>query len=322
VADSQASPPATRQEPITNVNLKLLQTFMLVAELKSFKAAAAETRRSQSAVSMQIKQLEQQIGLTLFKRTTRDVRLTPEGAQLLVSTQRGLQEVAFGLRQIQETAEVGRGRVLLGCSPSIGATYLPGILADFQREYPGIQVLLSEERSVDLVESIREGRIDFCLAVAINAPDLDVEPVLADQLYALVPNGMAAGYERTISLRELAKLPLLHFHAVSMMAQISENAARAHGITLNIRFRCIQAQTLVAMAEAGLGAAIMRQSLAETAHSPSTRKLLIVEPTMTEHFSLIRVKGRKLSPAAARLSELIRERMRSRNEQRAIDQVI
>src|SRR5690606_21728085 len=87
----------TMDAPITKVNLKLLQSFMLVAEHKSFRAAADLTYRSQSAVSSQIKQLELQLGVPLFHRTTRSVRLTAAGEKLLTTTRRALREISFGL---------------------------------------------------------------------------------------------------------------------------------------------------------------------------------------------------------------------------------
>src|SRR3546814_6651447 len=95
--------------PIMNVNLKLLQVFLLVAEHCSFRSAAVAANRSKSAISTQIKQLEGQLGVALFHRTTRSVSLTAEGQELVDCVRRALYEVDAGLRKIAEYAELRRG---------------------------------------------------------------------------------------------------------------------------------------------------------------------------------------------------------------------
>ena len=121
-------------QPIMKVNLKLLQVFLLVAEHASFRSAADQARRSQSSVSTQIKQLEGQLGVALFHRTTRSVRLTAEGEQLLGCVRRALHEVEAGLRKIEEAVDMRRGHVSIACSPTVASTRLPLVLAAFGKD--------------------------------------------------------------------------------------------------------------------------------------------------------------------------------------------
>ncbi len=104
-----------------NVNLKLMHTFLLVAEHNSFCRAAEFSNRSQSAVSMQIRQLEMQLGVSLFHRTTRRVRLTHEGELLLGSARRAVTELQIGLRQIKEAIDVQRGSPARARAPALAA---------------------------------------------------------------------------------------------------------------------------------------------------------------------------------------------------------
>ena len=110
-------------------NLKALQIFVVVADLSSFRKAAEVMNRSQSAISSQIKLLEEQIGVTLFHRTTRRVQLTAEGEQLLSHAQRAIAALEMGLRQIKDAANLKVGHIAMGCIPSIASTVLPDILA-------------------------------------------------------------------------------------------------------------------------------------------------------------------------------------------------
>lgn len=303
-------PPDANAAALAQINLKLLQTFMLVAENRSFKEAADRANRSQSAISMQIKHLEDQLGAKLFNRTTRTVKLTPEGSKLFASTQRGLQEVGLGLRNVQEALAIRRGQVALACAPTIASTHLPRILAEFKRDYPGIKMLLSELKSADLYRVIEGDAVDFGIGPISDDPDLDFEPLLDDSLYAFIPLQMCPHDRRTITLAELSALPLLHYHTTTLMGAMFEREAAARGIALNVQYRCIQTETLVAMAEAGIGAAILTRSIVRFAEPNHSRVYQIVEPEFVHRYGIVRKRGKELSPAAERLAQLIRVSLR------------
>ena len=243
-------------KPLAHVNLKLLQTFMLVGEHSSFRTAAEKSFRSQSAVSAQIRQLEEQLGVSLFHRTTRSVRLTDEGQQLLVCARRALLEVESGLRKIQESADVRRGRVSLSCSPTIAETRLARVLAAFEQDYPGIEVHVRELTSAALFDSVRKREVDFGIGPVIETSEFHFEPVLDDPFYALVPKRFVETTKDTISLATLANMPLLVLNHATALRGMLEATMKERHLTLTTRYEFTQAQTLISMASAGLGAAI------------------------------------------------------------------
>lgn len=294
--------------PVTDLNLRLLQTFMLVADKLSFRAAAEQTHRSQSAVSTQVRQLEEQLGITLLHRTTRSVELTPEGRELLAGTKRALHEVGLGLRNIRESADLKRGRVALACSPSVAATRLPQLLAAFQREHPQVRISLSEQHSAEIFQAVRQGEADFGIGPRVESVDDDIrfETILDDPIVALVPRSLLGGRRSTITLEELVALPLLlHTNGTAMRLMV-ERACKERGLKFESHYQCMQMQTLVAMASAGLGAAILPQSVLGDTPAPTVQALRLVEPALTRQVSLVTVRGRALSPAAARLAEVVR----------------
>ena len=118
-----ALPPASGR----HVNLNLLPVFVLVAEHLSFREAAKRTARSQSAVSAQIRLLEQQLSVPLFNRTTRSVKLTPFGEIFLESARESVHALDLGLNRIREAALGETGSIALTCSPSIAGKILPPI---------------------------------------------------------------------------------------------------------------------------------------------------------------------------------------------------
>jgi len=293
--------------PVANVNLKLLQTFLLVSEHSSFRTAAEKTFRSPSAVSAQIRQLEDQLGVALFHRTTRSVRLTGEGLQLLECAQRALQEVDSGLRKIQESADVRRGRVALSCSPTIAETRLARVLAAFEKDFPGIEVSVRELTSAALFESVRRREVDFGIGPSIETSEFTFEPILDDPFYALVPKRFVTTNKSTISLSTLANMPMLVLNTATALRGMLEATLKERNLTFSNRYEFTQAQTLISMATAGLGAAILPKVALPEKLGPSVYSLRIVNPPLLRQVCIITLRGHSLSPASVRLAELLRQ---------------
>ncbi|MDH2329013.1 LysR family transcriptional regulator [Cereibacter sp. SYSU M97828] len=291
------------------INLKLLQTFMIVAENRSFREAADQVGRSQSAISTQIRQLEDQLGLPLFNRTTRQVNLTPEGAELLAHARRAVGEVEQGLRHIMEAADLRRGRVTLACAPTIASTRLPHILAAFEKDHPDIRIVVHELKSVDLFQRIRDGEVDFGLGPVIGDGDLDFRTVLREDVHIFASPRFLPDDHKTIAFDDLADIPLIQFPMTTVMGQMIAATAHARGITLNTRYECVQGQTLIALASAGLGAAVMTGTLIRSAAGSGMRRPRIVDPGLTQDFAIVTLKGKTLSPTAQHLAGLIAAKM-------------
>lgn len=290
-----------------NVNLKLLQAFLLVGETSSFRTAAEMSYRSTSAVSAQIRQLEEQLGVTLFHRTTRNVRLTDEGEQLLACARRALMEVEEGLRKIQEAADIRRGRVSLSCSPTLAATRLARVLAAFEKDYPGIEVFVRELSSEALMDSVRQREVDFGIGPVIASHEFSFEPLLEDPLYALVPKRFITTSKDTIALATLTNMPLLLLSQSNALREYLDTMLAERNLTMNTRYQFTQAQTLISMASAGLGAAILPRVVLPPVIDPNTYALRIVSPSLSREMALITVRGQSLSPASRRLAELLKQ---------------
>jgi DNA-binding transcriptional LysR family regulator len=292
---------------LARVNLKLLQTFLLVAEENSFRTAAEKSFRSPSAVSSQIRQLEEQLGVALFHRTTRSVQLTTEGVQLLECAQRAVQELESGLRKIRESADMRRGRVALSCSPTVAETRLARALAAFEKDYPGIEVSVREATSAALFDSVRKREVDFGIGPSIETSEFQFDPVLDDPLFALVPKRLLPTARRSVSLATLTNMPLLVLSPATALRGMLESAMRERQLEFTTRYEFSQAQTLISMATAGLGAAILPKIALPARVSASTHVLRIVSPALSREVSIITLGGQRLSPASQRLVQLLKE---------------
>ncbi|TWT11652.1 LysR family transcriptional regulator [Reyranella sp. CPCC 100927] len=288
------------------INFNLLRTFLLVADNGSFRDASEMVHRSQSAVSAQIKLLERQVGAELFHRTTRSVKLTRAGQQLFDSARRGLREVDAGIREIQETIAMQIGRVSLASTPVAAATLLPPVLAAFEKDYPAVRIFVKELPSTDLYASVLRGDVDFGIAPQVEAQDFDFEPVLQEDIIALVPRSLMPADTDRIGLKDLSKMPVLMQDNATSLRLLLDQAAERAGITLTSKYECFQAQTLIAMVDMQLGAAILPKSIVPSKPSKRMQALRIVSPTLTRTVGLVTVRGQRFSPTADRLAQVVR----------------
>lgn len=290
-------------------NLKAIQIFVIVAETCSFRKAAEILHRSQSAVSTQIKLLENQIGVSLFHRTTRRVQLTAEGEKLLVHAQRAVASIELGLRQIREAANIQLGHIAMGCVPSIAATLLPPVLAEFQRKRTGIKLELRELASAPLLDSIRRQEIYFGIGPEVDqAGDFEFTPIASEPIYALIPQPSCLPGRDTISLAELTQHTVVLASSSAALRNSLNRELAARGLEITNSFEVIHAQTMLAFAQAGLGTAILPRIMIPDPLDATLQALPIIEPELQRTICLITLKGNSLSPAALELTNLIVER--------------
>lgn len=296
-----------------NINLKLLQGFLLVADTRSFRKAAEESNRTPSALTAQIKQLEAQLGVPLFTRTTRNVSLTPEGLHLLGKARQALATVSEGLEEIRDAAKTRRAVVSLASSPTITATLLPAILLDFQRNQPRITVRVRELLLPDLLESICRQEVDFGVSwPGQGMGDFHFESLVRDPVCAIMPLDHPLAKRRRITISDLAGHALVLFAgtgAATLRRQI-DDAAEASGTRLSVRYEVQQPPTVAAFVAMGLGVGLIPRVAVPPAEAPRLRITPISEPALVRQLGLITVKGKAMGASAAALAAQIRRAFR------------
>lgn len=303
--------PSRHSVKAVKINFKFLATFLAVAEHSSFRKAADHLFISMPAVSMQIKQLEEQLGVALFQRTTRKVDLTAEGEQLMITARRAMAELESGLAQLRQTADVQQGHLSFGCVPTIASSRLPSILTEFAKRYPGVSVHVRELPQRELLEAVRRSEIDFGIGpVEERKSDLDFSSIFVDDYVALLPKTYADKGRAGISLRELAKMPLLTLGTSTLFREHLNQALKTTGLVAEPNYEFTHVTTLVAMAEAGLGIAILpRVAIPAKTRLKTVR---INNPSLSRTIGIVKIKGHTLSPAATRLVELCNQRLASK----------
>jgi LysR family hydrogen peroxide-inducible transcriptional activator len=170
------------------VNLRDLEYLVAVADARSFRQAAAACEVSQPTLSTQLKKLETELGVTLVDRSAPPLTLTSVGERIVARARVILEQV----KEIRQEAALDRdaegGALRLGAFPTLGPYLLPHVVAGVRERFPALKLLLTEEKSADLLAMLEAGRLDaVLLALPVSEPGLHVEPLFREELLLAVP---------------------------------------------------------------------------------------------------------------------------------------
>jgi DNA-binding transcriptional LysR family regulator len=297
-----------------NVTLKHLHAFVAVAREGSFTAAAKRLALSQPALTIQINQLEEELGVRLLDRTTRRVSLSDSGAEFLPSAERLLADFESAIAEVREVAERRRGRVGVATLPSIAVKLMPGIVAEFQAAYPGVSVHLHDANASGVQRRVRRKEVDFGLASQFEPdPDLAFETVLHDR-FGLVcrhdhPLARDGGPIRWAALEGHAYLGLARDTGIRPLL---ESVDPLPATLRQPQVEVSNIATLEGMLRAGVGISALPELAVPRGDDGNIVFRRLVEPELTRAICLISRRGRSLAPAAQSLRDRILARLRDR----------
>ncbi|MGH3855907.1 MAG: LysR family transcriptional regulator [Pseudonocardiaceae bacterium] len=241
------------------MQLQQLVYFLAVARTRHFTRAAALTHVAQPSLSKQIHCLERELGSELFHRARGNVTLTPAGEVLVPLAKRILADVETARLQVHELAELRQGRLRLGATPSLCTGPLAHALAHFGARYPGIQLVIDESGSRDLVRQLAEGAIDLAMITSPahrGDPALDTVPILREQLIVAVPRTMDLDLE-SFDIGDLRDRPLVMFREGYDLRAMTLTACQRAGFSPRFAIEGGEMDAVLSFVEAGLGIAVV-----------------------------------------------------------------
>lgn len=237
-------------------DLRLLRAFATVAERGGFSAAAETLHVTQPALSRRIGELESLLGLRLFDRTSRRVRLTPAGEDLLA---RSLELLKAGeaLRERSHALAAGKaGTLRIGCAPMVMESVVAPMLAQYRRRFPDVDVQLHEHGGARALEGVLRGELHAALA-SLPEPRLKMRLLFPWRLVAVVSSAHPLAHARTVEVAKLAVEPILTLPREFGTRALFDAGCETAGVRPAVRMEAAAAQTLVAAARAGYGVAIV-----------------------------------------------------------------
>jgi DNA-binding transcriptional LysR family regulator len=246
------------------MEIRQLRYFRAIARAGSFSAAAAGEFVVQSALSQQIRKLEEELGVKLFERTTRSVRLTRDGAQLLELADRVLDDVELVRAEADALRGVVRGKVAVGmmeCPPA--GLEMALLLRDFHAGHPGVEVALRSGGSDRMVDEVRSGALDFAILGLPPSPlpdRLAARTLLTEDLVGVVEAGhRLAGRTRAASLADEV---FVDFPQGYGLREQTDHCFAEAGIERRVAFEVVRVEEMIRFAALGLGIAVLPRSIA------------------------------------------------------------
>lgn len=236
-----------------------LAYFVAVAEARHFTQAAERMRVAQPSLSKQIKALEDDLGARLFSRARGNVTLTAAGEALLPLARRILADADTARQEVAQLAGLRRGRVRLGATPSLCAGLMADALARFHRSYPGIELMVEEGGSRDLIRALARGQLDLSLIIMplqSDDPSLVTEEILRENLVVVSPSHeqIKGPYLR---IEDLRGRPMVMFRRGYDLREATLAACRQAGFEPRFAVQGGEMDAVLRFVEAGLGVAVV-----------------------------------------------------------------
>lgn len=290
-----------------NLSTRQLRAFVALADERHFTRAAQRCHLTQPAFSALIRGIEEDAGVRLFDRSTRHVELTAEGQVLDAGARRLLTELELLSEDLRDHAAKRRGRVALAALPSLAAGWLPTILADFRRQYPGIALDLRDALLDACLDMVLQGTVDFAVAAQrADMTDLDSEFLQADRYHLVCPEDHPLARAERVRMQDVVRQPMIQLARSSSVRQVLEHAvgARLPPPVLEVEHLA----TVTGLVAAGLGVSVVPAMTLFHFRRPGLAVRPLAGKGLARSLYLVKRRGRTLSVAAQALYDALKER--------------
>ncbi|WP_277968600.1 LysR family transcriptional regulator [Sphingomonas echinoides] len=288
-------------------SLSSLRLFLQVAQTCSFSETARLANLSQPALSRTIKLLEEDLGVRLFDRNSRNVALTAAGAALMPTVERLAGDFDLAFQALRQTFAGQRGRVIVGALPSAAAHVLPAIIAGFRQSHPHVEIILRDNLSGALYQQMIDRMIDFAIT---TPPDIDngfrFDPLMDDECVLVCRHEDAAAMPAPVAWSVFGEHPFIAMAPRSSVRLLTDTAFAKTDLAVRPLYECAQLATVGGLVSAGLGITLLPKStlpLLGVAGDVAWRTM--APPRISRAIGVARLDKRTPSPAAAAFLEAV-----------------
>lgn len=251
------------------MDMRQLRYFVMVAEELSFSRAAERLHMSQPPLSQQIKALEQEMGVMLFARTRREVKLTDAGAVFLRESRLLLDQLRTAVSATVRAAHNDAGVLRVGVATTALFRFMPRLLALLRTEFPGVEVSVSDMQSQDQERAVAQGTLDIGIVhVRPDRMNLHRLRVFSETLAAVLPDGHRLADAADFTLADLADEPMIALsreHGPTVFDAVIAACQQA-GFSPSVKHTARNPLTIFQMVRVGFGVAVVPGSYAESAY--------------------------------------------------------
>jgi DNA-binding transcriptional LysR family regulator len=292
------------------MEIRQLRAFVAIAELGTFTAGALRVHITQAAISMQIRQLENELGARLFIRAPRRVMLTEAGEHLLQRARHILREHDAAVDEIAELAGAERGRLRIGTASAMVTTdVLPKLLKEVRKQHAGAEITVASGTSESLVQQILAGELDLAfVSLPVEARGINTDRLSQDQLVAIASPRHKLAKQRTISAYTLAGEKLILGERGGNTRRLIDQFFAQAGVTLHVSMELSRQAAIRRMVEEDMGVGIVPlQSVSEAVEKGRLVRWWIEGAQINWELGIARLTGGYESPVMQTFVKLSRD---------------
>jgi LysR family transcriptional regulator, low CO2-responsive transcriptional regulator len=300
------------------MEIRQLKAFLAIAETKTFTAGARHVNITQAAISMQIRQLEDSVGMPLFTRTPRRVILTEAGELLMQRARKILREHDAALAEIAEVAGAEHGRLRIGSASAMFATaQLPGILEKLKIAFPNAEIKVSSGTSQALVDKIQHGDVDIAfVSLPVQTSNVQTDLLFSDEIIAIASPQHPLAKEKYISAAQLAGEQLILGEKGGNTRRMIDDFFAAANVKPNVVMELSRQEAINRMVENQMGVGIAgAKNVSKELREKRLISWLIEGAEIKWDLGLARLRGGYFSPIAKKFVELCKDSFNEREKE-------
>ncbi len=241
-----------------NLTLRHLRAFVAVADCGGYSAAARQMNLAQSALSRTIKEIEDELSVSLFDRTTRRVTLTGSGEQLLLNARDALAAFENAFTRFKLYQEGLNGTVSMAALPSVASILLPPVISEFKMLRPNVRLAVEDGFADEVVQSVREGRVDFGItSLPREKGRLVCERIAADSLICICSARHRFASMEKVGWQDLEGEDFVSFALSSSIFEVVNHALRSAGVHLGNITKARDVGTVAGLVSSDLGVSVV-----------------------------------------------------------------
>ena len=291
------------------MEMNQLRYVVAVARAGNFTRAAEQCRVSQPSLSQQIQKLEEELGERLFDRMKRETKLTSHGEAFVRRAVRILEEAEMAMREAADAKSLLSGSLTIGVLPTIAPYLLPETISVFARKYPGVEIVIKEDTTAQLLKHLTTYEIDFAIASdPIQDSRFEIKELLTEELLLALPPGHPLTRKRTVPASALRGERLLVMQEGHCLGDQVLGFCEHRGMKPTVSFRSAQLETIYALVAAGLGLSLIPAMAVQGGRSNALEYRSIQSPRPERKILTVWPRQRPLGRAAHVFLELISAR--------------
>ncbi len=289
-----------------DATVRQLAAYAAVARAESFTAAAAQLHVSQSTLSRTVAELERSLGAQLLERDTRNIALTPTGAETLRVADDVLNAHRAGMQELERFVLGESGTVAVSTLPSIAAVLLPEVITRFRNEHPQVAVRIMDGLERAVLQRVSSGDADFAITTINESTSrLEHEPWVRDRFVAVLPQEHPLAAQEEVTWRELAAEPLLAVGRDSSVRRLADAAFAQVDAHTPPAAEAGSIATVGGLVSAGLGVAAMPALVLPLMATESVVHRPLVEPVVDRRLDFVQRAHRPLTAAGQHFRDVL-----------------